>query len=238
MSSDRLPSAVAAPTAFPADPVTDVVAVLGEVLLLKPDNIDPRQSFRFLGLDSLLAVEFVASVNARCGTRIKAAALSDHPTPLAFARHVNRELRTGPPTPAGPSPMGGTAPRSAHSGLPAPAAPAARGADREVLDVLREELARLLCCDPWDIDVHAPFDRLGVDSIIGGEFVAAVNRIYGTRERSATLYAHPNPAALAAHVALLAAQRPAPMDVEVLLDAVRDDLLTVDQALALLSRRG
>ncbi|MFF3720454.1 acyl carrier protein [Streptomyces prasinus] len=211
-----------APAVVPAAPVADVVPVLADVLMLKPEKIDPRQSFRSLGLDSLRAVEFVAGVNARYGTRIKPTVLPDHPTPLSFARQVARELRAG---------------RTTTAGAVAAVRPA-EGRGREVLDVLTEELARVLCLDPWDIDAHAGFDVLGVDSVIGAEFVAAVNRVYGTRQRSGILYEHPSPAALAAHIARITGPRPAPMDVEAVLDAVRDDLLTVDEALALLSRRG
>lgn len=135
----------------------------------------------------------------------------------------------------------------------APHAPApAAGA---VLDVLREELARILCCDPWDIDTTAAFTLLGVDSILGAEFVATVNRIYGLRERAVTLYDHPSLAAMAAHIAVAApahaasaasaaasAQAPVsgpargPVDLNALLDAVRDDRISVDAALNLLPR--
>lgn len=123
-----------------------------------------------------------------------------------------------------------------------------------MLDVLREELARILCCDPWDIDTTAAFNVLGVDSILGAEFVATVNHIYALRERAVTLYDHPNLAALAAHVtsvapagATAAAAGPAAltgavpalgvMGLDALLDAVRDDRISVDQALGLLPRR-
>ncbi|MFF0117455.1 acyl carrier protein [Streptomyces prasinus] len=144
----------------PTAPVADVVPVLADVLLLKPEKIDPRQSFRSLGLDSLRAVEFVAGVNARYGTRIKPTALPDHPTPLSFARQVARELRAG---------------RTTTAGAVAAVRPA-EGRGREVLDVLTEELARVLCLDPWDIDAHAGFDVLGVDSVIGAEEAIPVSR--------------------------------------------------------------
>ncbi|MFE3590606.1 phosphopantetheine-binding protein [Streptomyces niveus] len=224
MPSDHQPSALLAPAPARVGPLSDVVAVLAEVLGLRPENIDARQSFRFLGLDSLSAVEFVAGVNARCGTGIRADALAAHPTPAAYARYV-AEPKPGRPAPAE---------------VPAPArvAPLAPAADRRVLVVLREELARLLRCDPWDLDANAPFRVLGVDSILGSEFVETVNRIYGTTERGAVLGTHPNLAALAAHITALTARPTAPTGVDLVLDAVRGDLLTIEQALVLLSRRG
>ncbi|WP_047471320.1 acyl carrier protein [Streptomyces sp. M10] len=232
MSSDLQPFAPSVPPAPPADPLAEVVAVLAGVLMLDPEKIDPRRSFRFLGLGSLQAVEFVAGVNARCGTRVKAPALFDHESPAAFARHIADEMR--PERAASLPGADAGAPSRGLTALVPP--PAGRRAGGEILGVLREELARLVRCDPWEIDAHAPFALMGLGSVLATEFVATVNHIYGTGETASVLGTHPNLAALAAHVATLTAE-PAPMDMEVLLDAVRDNLLTIDQALALLPRR-
>ncbi|MFJ5779682.1 phosphopantetheine-binding protein [Streptomyces sp. NPDC093094] len=273
--SQTLPATASAP---PGDLLTELVAMLAAILRLKPEKIDPDHTFRSLGLDSLLTVEFVATVNARYGTAVKADALFDQPTPLAFARHVARER--GVPgaapaeTPVRPGPAAASAsavfvPRAetpvqvAPAVSAAPAAPVAQPAPAvrmpqpqagsaaagggAVLDVLREELARILCCDPWDIDTRAAFNLLGVDSILGAEFVATINRIYGLHERAVTLYDHPSLAAMAAHIAAVAPAPPPPaaavsasggMDLDALLDAVRDGQLSVDDAVALLPRRG
>ncbi|MFC8920256.1 acyl carrier protein [Streptomyces sp. NPDC057116] len=267
MSHERLTSLRSASAAPSPDLVTELVVVLAGVLRLKPEKIDPEQTFRSLGLDSLLTVEFVATVNARFGTAVRAAALLDHPTPLAFARYVAGEpahRRPAPMTPPAPAPVpaapvpaapAAVAPAPVPAAAPAPAsvAPAAGSAAREVLDVLREELARILCCDPWDIDTTAAFNLLGVDSILGAQFVAVINQTYGIDERAVTLYDHPNLTAMAAHIALLtqgaapapAVPEPAPapaperahLTLEALLDAVRDERLSVDEALTLLPRR-
>lgn len=263
-------------TAPAADLMTELVGMLAAVLRLKPEKIDAEQTFRSLGLDSLLTVEFVATVNARYGTAVKPDALFDHPTPLEFARHVARERGTpgaapferaasrGAQRPADPVLVQDSVPvpDSGAGAPPGPSRPSgasgasgAVGASREaVLDVLREELARILCCDPWDIDPSAAFNVLGVDSILGAEFVATINQIYGLRERAVTLYDHPDLQAMAAYVvsappAARAAQpaeraqeagaAPAGpvMGIEALLDAVREERLSVDEALGLLPPR-
>jgi acyl carrier protein len=248
MPDERPTARRAAPAAQPEDVVSEIVTMLADVLHLKPEKIDPEQTFRSVGLDSLLVVEFVATLNARYGCAVKAAALFDHPTPLAFARHVARELGVPGPAPAS----------TASASVPAAHTPSAQPA-QPVLDVLREELARILCCDPWDIDTTAAFNLLGVDSILGSEFVAVLNRTYGLTERPVTLYDHPSLAALAAHVSALlpTAVRtppapPAPggadgrtgtadqdrsAELGALLDAVRGGRLSVDEALGLLSAR-
>ncbi|MGW6410531.1 phosphopantetheine-binding protein [Streptomyces vinaceus] len=297
----------------PADVLTDLIGVLGDVLRVKPEKIDPEQTFQSMGLDSLLVVEFVAVVNSRYGLRVRATDLYDFPSPVSFAREVARAASSAAAAPvpvaAAPAAAGyeapvATAPAAAAT-APAPGAapasalrqsPAAAAATR-IAEVLREQLAGILCCDPWEINTTAAFNVLGVDSMVGAEFIAVVNRSFGLRERSVLLYEHPNLAAMAAYIATrtgaaaqavqeaqvaqaaqvtqvaraaqefapaprtpepafrpaaapaapavpLAADpapavRPLPAgDLDVLLDAIRDDRLTVDEALVLLGRRG
>ncbi|WP_166026421.1 acyl carrier protein [Streptomyces chilikensis] len=206
----------------------DVVAVLADVLGLEPEQINPRQTFRALGLDSMLAVEFVADVNRRCGTAVQVGALADHPTPVAFARHASSAFPAASPAAA-----------EREEGAPRPAPPAGRTTGPDVLGVqhvLKEELAALLACSPHDIDEEAPFRLLGVDSILGAEFLAAVNRVYGTAERGPVLQDHPTVAALAARLARVLAPRP--WDVDSVLDFVRDGRLGIDEAVTLLSQHG
>ncbi|MEV4194510.1 acyl carrier protein [Streptomyces toxytricini] len=237
-----MPAAVAAGAPVPDDVLADVVGVLGDVLRIDAARIDPRQTFQSLGMDSLLTVELVAVVNARHGTAILPTDLYDHPTPESFAAQVAAEL---PPTPAArPGPGSGrlpaeAPPAAAEAGLP-PSPPAG-----EIAEVLREQLAAVLGCDVWEIGPAADFTSLDLDSVLGAEFVATLNRTFGLRERAVVLYDHPDLAALSEHVAALlrAAPRRTPAtlgarELDVLLDAVRDDRLTVDEALVLLSRHG
>ncbi|MFC4330726.1 phosphopantetheine-binding protein [Streptomyces andamanensis] len=226
------------PQPVPAAAGTDVLAgltdVLAELLEIEPDRIDPRQPFHVLGFDSILTAEFVAAVNARFGIRLAAAVLYDHPTPAALADRIEADA-TGP---------GARADTGEQDG---PAAAA-------VLAELRAHLARILHCDPHEIDAREAFPLLGLDSILGAQFVAAVNSAYGLRERPVTLYDHPDLTAMAEHIAVVRAPAPGaaaraatappgpraaltPDEVNALLDAVRDDMLSVDEAVTLLSSR-
>ncbi|MFD7080913.1 phosphopantetheine-binding protein [Streptomyces sp. NPDC059918] len=294
----------------PADVLTDLIGVLGDVLRVKAEKIDPEQTFQSMGLDSLLVVEFVAVVNTRYGLRVRATDLYDFPTPVSFAREVARAAggaaAVSAPAPAVTAPVAAAGPVPAAAGHEVPAAaaaataaarqsPAAAAATR-IAEVLREQLAGILCCDPWDINTTAAFNVLGVDSMVGAEFIAVVNRSFGLQERSVLLYEHPNLAAMAAYIATrtgaaaqavravqvaqdltpaprtpepalrpaVAWSAPAPAPaataptatapavmaaapgvrplagagLDALLDAIRDDRLTVDEALVLLGRRG
>ncbi|MFF4188246.1 acyl carrier protein [Streptomyces sp. NPDC001691] len=237
-------------TPAPADPahdrlLTGLVVVLADVLRTTPDRIDPEETFRLLGLDSMLCVQFVAALNSHYGTEVRADVMLDHPTPTALARHLSRTvIPHGAPAAGRPA---RTLPQNTQ-------ASPVNGADiAPVAELLREELARILGCDPWDIHTDTPFTLLGVDSVIASEFVAAVNRIYGLREPAGTLYDHPDLTALAAHIiasdpphhvpevmpAAMGVRVPgaAPLGIGALLDAVRAGWLSIDDALTLLSRR-
>lgn len=169
--------------AAPADVLAALLGLLAGVTGREARTLHPWQPFPEIGLDSLLGTEFVATVNARFGTAIKGAAVLDHPSLEAFALHVARETRCG----AAPEPVA------------APAAPPCRVLPSA--DELREELAQVLACDPWDLDPCTPFSDLGVDARAGAEFMTAVNRLYGLRERAVVLHDHPDLTALAAHLA-------------------------------------
>jgi acyl carrier protein len=227
--------------------LSGLVVVLADVLRTTPDRIDPEETFRLLGLDSMLCVQFVAALNSHYGTEVRADVLLDHPTPTTLARHLARTaMLHGTPAAVRPAPAW-TVPQNPE---PSQVDDAAVG---PVVEVLREELARILCCDPWDIHTETPFSLLGVDSVIASEFVAAVNRIYGLQEPAGTLYDNPDLIALAAHI--VAAEPPhqvpeampaamgvrvpgaAPLGIGALLDAVRAGWLSIDDALGLLSRR-
>ncbi|KOV97481.1 hypothetical protein ADK65_25480 [Streptomyces sp. NRRL B-1140] len=222
-----------------ADILAGLTAVLADTLDVEPGRIDPRQPFQALGVDSIFAAEFVAALNARFGTAVTAAALYEHPAPADLARHLAAagvQGRTGVPGTSG--------------------VPARSGADA-VLAGLRDHLAATVHCDPAELDPEAGFPLLGLDSILAAEFVAAVNRAYGLTERPVTLYDHPSLRAMAEYIAGAAPGVPeaagsltgagaAPHaarsdltrdEVNALLDAVRDDMLTVDEAVTLLTPR-
>ncbi|MFG2422882.1 phosphopantetheine-binding protein [Streptomyces sp. NPDC048448] len=265
-----------------ADVLAELTAVLAGMMRVEPQTLDTQESFRLLGLDSMLSLEFVAALNARYGTQVAATALYDHPTPAALARHVAAELAApGPP------------PRPTPTPVPAPVRGAGAwpvaGPDT-VTDTLRTQLAGILHCAAQDIDVSAPFAALGLDSILAAEFLAGINRTYGLSEQTDLLYDHPDLAAMAAHVTAqvtdtrttgpapapapapgpVPAPAPAPapgpvpvaesvpaaaagradaaprparptraveIDLNALLDAVRDEVLSIDEAAALLAAR-
>ncbi|MGW3151096.1 phosphopantetheine-binding protein [Streptomyces sp. NPDC001177] len=262
MTAASPPPGHPAPQMPAADVLAELTALLAGFLAVEAQAVDAEESFAVLGLDSLLSVGFMGTLNARFGTSVPPDALYQYPTPKALADRLAAELGGAASDPA--VPVSAPVPAGDHDG--------------DVLEHMRGLLAQILGCAPDDIEADAPFALLGLDSILSAQFVEGVNRIWGLREPTALLYDHPDLASVAAYVAAnsrasgggsapgaavpTGASKPtvsptvavsaasgasgasgaedaagAQVDLEALLDAVRDDLLSVDEAAALLGTR-
>ncbi|WP_330335550.1 acyl carrier protein (plasmid) [Streptomyces sp. NBC_00536] len=240
-------------TTAPHTPAADVLAELTAVLAgmtgAEVHSVDAERPFAFLGIDSLLSAQFVAALGARYGIRLPSDALYEHRTPAALARHIAGRLHA----PSAPAPSAATTSWSPLRPVRDPAAVAVAADPAGLTLVLRDQLARILRCAPEAIDPGTPFTMLGLDSILAAEFVAGINQTWDLTEQTALLYEHPDLAAMAAYVTSRVtgtpAVPPAPaaptppaaqgpgLDLEALLDAVRDDVLSIDEAAALLAAR-
>ncbi|WP_210743546.1 type I polyketide synthase [Nocardia cerradoensis] len=67
------------------------------------DALDPERDFLESGFDSLAAMELRGALNASTGLALSTAAIFDHKTPAALARHLREELGTAPRAVDGPA---------------------------------------------------------------------------------------------------------------------------------------
>ncbi len=83
--------------------------------------------------------------------------------------------------------------------VPVPAAPAGAAVSAAELQLqLRTSLAEALYMEAADIDVDKPFMELGLDSIVGVEWVKVINKKYGLSVQATRVYDYPNIRDLAA----------------------------------------
>ena len=78
------------PTGTDTGTEDEIVAVLSSVLLLEPEQIDRSLPFVDIGVDSILAVEFVTALRERFEGEISLDTLYDHPGVTKLAAHLDR----------------------------------------------------------------------------------------------------------------------------------------------------
>ncbi|MBW8851154.1 MAG: SDR family NAD(P)-dependent oxidoreductase [Xanthomonadales bacterium] len=210
------PSPVAAAPKPEAIPLAQVVAwlkaSLAEALFMAPSDLDVERSFTDLGLDSIIGVEWMKQVNRQYGTALSATRVYDYPSVRALAAYLHGQLAAALPaataadalveTPVAPA---APAPSPVAAAPPAEAIPLA-----QVVAWLKASLAEALFMAPSDLDVERSFTDLGLDSIIGVEWMKQVNRQYGTALSATRVYDYPSVRALAAYLhGQLAAASPA-----------------------------
>ncbi|MGP3971264.1 beta-ketoacyl synthase N-terminal-like domain-containing protein, partial [Streptomyces sp. 6N223] len=138
-------------------------------------------------------------------------------------------------------PLPASASEPASEPLPEPE-PVAAASSVELLGELRASLARELFVEVDEVDVEASFTELGLDSIVGVEWVRAVNRRFGTSVGTTRIYQYPNLLLFAEYLAgeIPTAPDPAPAPdptdgLDRLLSQVYDGDIDVLQATAALA---
>ncbi|MEU9678027.1 SDR family NAD(P)-dependent oxidoreductase [Streptomyces parvus] len=187
-------------------------AGLAEVLYVPESDIDISRNFMELGLDSIVGAEWIKDLNKKYGLALAAARLYDHPSVSEFADFLRDELTASAAPAASTAPVA-SAPavdtagqRPAPVARPEPEPVRPRHSRSEIVGELRDSLADALFLDPGEVDARRSFVELGMDSIIGAEWVKALNKTYGTELTATRLYDHPTLLELAA---LLEEQIPA-----------------------------
>jgi acyl transferase domain-containing protein len=191
---------------------------LAQVLSVERHEIDVDTNLIDLGLDSIIGVEWIQAINKKYGTSITASAVYDHPNIRAFASHLTNVINlSNPQTREEPVVLlAQTAPHhpdlSSETGFPVTDLAlvssvsleqidvAPRPADGVRLDVSKDtlleelitSLAEALVMDRHDIDPDASFIDLGLDSIIGVEWIRMINKMYGTSLTASIVYEQPN----------------------------------------------
>jgi len=198
VTAPAAPAAPAAADAPHADPAEEarirevLMRTLCATLFMDAADIGEDVSFLDLGMDSIIAVQWIKAVNAELGTEMKATVLYDHSTVAALARHLLLMSKTE----ATPAAEDETTSVDTDPGLP----PSTAAEPDALRRSLRESLAAVLFMDAADLDDDSVFTDFGLDSIIAVQWIKAVNAAHGTQLKATVLYEQPTLRALATHL--------------------------------------
>ncbi len=206
---------------------------LAQMLCAETADLGPDVPFGELGLDSVVGVEWTRAIGCEYGVTLAAATLYDHPTLTTLAAWLAATVEAGaaiatagrdvPPRPDA-HPVRLVEPDQDVATPLAAAAAVEGGNEAEVaarmvmpiealVERLAGTLAQALCAEREEIDPDTPFAELGIDSVVGVEWVRDINRAFGTELKATVLFDHATVKLLAAHLAPLAC--PAPHSVRV-----------------------
>ncbi len=154
---------------------------LADALYMKHEDVDIDQKFSDMGMDSVIGVEWVREVNKIYGTSITASKMFSYPTVRLFAEYLSSLSQ---------------ADESSHQTAEKTETKLKVAMDTEVknfeyIKKITELLAEALFMNPEDIDIDKNFIELGLDSIVGVEWIQSVNRTYHTSISATTIYDYP-----------------------------------------------
>lgn len=197
---------------------------LSTALYIDVVELAADKAFAELGLDSVLAVEWVRWINQQLQIEMPVAKLYDHPTLAQLAQFVhglvtNRAVpgETGAISRQPISRQQG-ADQSAQleaavvSAVPSQAErlpeeqllsrqSSENSVPADLTDIVRRSLAAALYLEPTEIATSKPFVELGLDSVIAVEWMRHLNQRFGINLPVIKLYDYPNVAELAGYIA-------------------------------------
>lgn len=164
---------------------------LADALYLDVAEVDPTQTFQDLGLDSILGVEWVRTINKRYQVALSATRLYDYATVADLAGYLLPQLTPASDTPA-----------EAFATQPVVVQRGSAPSDGQaIVEQLRASLAEALYLAEDELDIDRNFQDLGLDSILGVEWVRAINAHFGVSLSATRLYDYTTVTALAGYLA-------------------------------------
>ncbi|MBY9081324.1 SDR family NAD(P)-dependent oxidoreductase [Paenibacillus sp. HN-1] len=161
----------------------ELAASLADILSMRRSDVDRDKSFMDIGLDSITGVEWIQAINKRYGLSITATRIYDYPNLRGFLEFLEKELDKQDIA---------TADRTENvvSSMPQ-VKPGGLLSLGYMQEELTESLAEILSMKRSDVDLDAKFTDMGLDSIIGVEWIQMINKQYGLSIAAMRLYDYP-----------------------------------------------
>ncbi|WNO11561.1 beta-ketoacyl synthase N-terminal-like domain-containing protein [Teredinibacter sp. KSP-S5-2] len=180
---EKTESAVAAITL--AQVQSELKTSLAKALYMDSDKIHADKPFTDLGLDSIVGVEWVNELKKQYGIALPATIVYDYPNLKDFSHYIHSILSTNTSSVNVP-------PVKVETPTPQPESVSLSVSSDQLIHELKESLATALYMSVESIRIDKPFIELGLDSIIGVEWVNALKKQYGLSLPATVVYDYPN----------------------------------------------
>ena len=178
---------------------------LAESLYADISEIEEDQKFIDLGLDSIVGVEWITTINQIYNLNIKATKLYDYPTLLELTEYIAQNLSSqGQNIQVNHQKSSQTEVNiSNQSQQPLETLQLSTKFQvnlLEVKEVLKQQLAEALYIEISEIEEDQKFIDLGLDSIVGVEWITTINQTYNLNIKATKLYDYPTLLDLAEYI--------------------------------------
>lgn len=183
---------------------------LADALYLDANEIDAERSFVDLGLDSIVGVEWVNAINKQYALSISATRVYDYSNIIELSRFLEAEISSSHPvTDASVSVDTNEVPIKRNSVESFQESKKASNTDIPVLQnesigdlkqQLKISLASALYLEVSEIDETKSFIDLGLDSIVGVEWVNSINKQFGLSISATRVYDYSNVSELSQYI--------------------------------------
>ncbi|RQH04067.1 type I polyketide synthase [Okeania hirsuta] len=162
---------------------------LADALYADISEIEEEKKFVDLGLDSIVGVEWITEINKTYNLNIKATKLYDYPTLSDLAKYIADTLSTqGKNIDVQRSPSAKTGTTISNKSVPLTDS---QNNFSQVKEILKQQLAEALYADISEIEEDKKFIDLGLDSIVGVEWITEINKTYNLNIKATKLYDYP-----------------------------------------------
>jgi acyl transferase domain-containing protein/cation diffusion facilitator CzcD-associated flavoprotein CzcO/acyl carrier protein/nucleoside-diphosphate-sugar epimerase len=164
---------------------------LANILDVDTKSLDENARFVDLGLDSIIGVEWVRFINKKYALTIPATKIYDYPTIEQFAIYLEKQLKDIAQKKA--NIRSDVTERHSISPMAVHLPDQSREPTDDIFrDELKKSLANALDLDEKKLDVNAKFIDLGLDSIVGVEWIRHLNNQYDLKIPATKVYDYPN----------------------------------------------
>ena len=175
--------------------------LLANALYLEISEINYHQKFIDLGLDSVVGVEWIANINQKYGLNIKATKLYDYPTLVDLTNYIVQILEKSQKEGVNVQKYTPTVAAIDNQARQSEVSIINQVNLSEIQQVLQQKLADALYVDISEIDANQKFSDLGLDSIVGVEWITTINQIYRLNIKATKLYDYPTLIDLSEYIA-------------------------------------